>query len=183
MNVQALKKPTLILRKSIVVVAIKLAVLQLVFALTYFLLRVTKNTMFGGFGYSPATADMQFWLGLLIFLVLSLGQTLIMVYILLQWNREQYVIRDDSIVHTRGVMNNREEVYSLRGVEAGKVRQGLVGRLLNFGTVSVFSPVLKKEYFLYDIPNPELMKRTMLSLLQNKSENSEKIIPIPALQD
>lgn len=79
-------------------------------------------------------------------------------------------------------MNIREEGYSLRGVEAGKVRQGLLGRLLNFGTVSVFSPVLKKEYFLYDIPNSEMMKRRMLALLQSRMEKDEKIIPIPGLQ-
>lgn len=179
---QSLEKPRLIIHKSLVVVVLKLIVLQAVFMLTYFMFRLVKNGLFGGPAYAPAIADSQFWLGMTMFLVLATIQMVITAVILLQWGREQYVVREDSIVHTRGVMNNREEVYSLRGVEAGKVRQGLLGRLLNFGTVSVFSPVLKKEYFLYDIPNPEMMKRRMLALLQSRMDKDEKIIPIPGLQ-
>ena len=182
MNTVDVKQPRFIIRKSIVVVVLKLVMLQAVFMLAYFFMRIAKNTMLGGLYYASNMSDTQFWLGLLLFLVLATTQMIITAYILLQWNREQYEIRDDSIIHTRGVVHNKEEVYSLNGVEAGKVRQGLMGRLLNYGTVSVFSPVLKKEYFLYDIPNPDLMKQTMLALLQNKSTKDEKIIPIPGLQ-
>lgn len=155
----------------------KLLGLQAVTILGYLLIRLSKLWTFQTFFQNDNYHDLNFWLGIGVFVVAIFIQTVLLAQIVLRWIFEYYEVKEDYIVHTRGVLKKKEDIYSLRTIEAGNVIQPLFGKLLNYGTIRIYSPVLKTEYFLHDIPNPREMRDTLTSLLSSEKTGNEKIIP------
>lgn len=168
----------LIIRKSSVILISKIIALQMVVVLSYVTLRFSKLWIFQQLFTENDYHELNFWLGLVVFLVLAVLQTVALVALTLEWLYEYYEIRKDIIVHTRGVLKKKEDMYSLKTVEAGNVEQSLLGKILNFGTIRIYSPVLKREYFLNDIPDPHHMRSSVISLLSGKGDQDKKIIPM-----
>jgi hypothetical protein len=167
----------LIIRKSIAVLVSKILALQLVVVLLYVLIRLSKYWFFGQFFADNDYHHLNFWLGIMVFLVLLLLQTIILVSLVLEWFFEYYDLRKDLIVHTKGVFRKKEDIYSLKTVEAGNVLQSFTGKIFKFGTVRIYSPVLKREYFLSDIPDPHNIRAAVIDLLSVEDSNDKKIIP------
>jgi len=167
----------LIIRKSVAVLISKVLMLQLVVMLLYLLLRLTKYWFLRQIFTDNNYHDLNFWLGIIIFVVILILQTITLVAVVLEWFFEYYEVRKDLIIHTKGVLRKKEDIYSLKTVEAGNVNQSFMGKLLNFGTVQVYSPVLQSEYFLRDIPDPHHIRTAVVALLSSKKDNDKKIIP------
>lgn len=171
------RKP-IIVKRSLVIVISKLVVIQSIVMLAYLVSRFAKFTILGQLYYEDDIRDLEFWIGILAFMFFMIGQALASTFVILQWAREQYEITRESVVHVTGILSNNEEVYSLNTVEVANVTQDFTGRMLNYGTVSFYSPVLKKQYYLYDIPNPEKIKNSIIELIAIKHESKDKIIPL-----
>ncbi len=169
--------PTLTIHKSIATLVSKVVALQVLAILTYTVIRLSKYWIFRQFFTDEDYHDLNFWLGISVFVTVIVIQTTLLISLILEWFCERYEIRRDVIIHTKGVFKKVEDIYSLKTVEAGNVVQSLVGRLLGYGTVRIYSPVLKREYFLNDIPNPVHVKDTVLSLLKTDHYDNKKIIP------
>lgn len=178
-----LQENPIIIRKAVGLLVLKLATLQLVVFAVYIVARVTKTAIFATLFAVNASEGERLWTGVVFFLLLLALQTAIIGYIVLEWLHNFYELRGGSITHAWGVVAKRQEVYSLQNIEAGKVRQDVFSRLFGFGTVSFYSPVLKKEYTLTDIANPYEMKDMILGLIDDPRGREEKIIPIAGSAD
>lgn len=165
------------LRKSIAVLILRIAALQLLALLVYIVIRLSKLLFFRELFAGDDYHDLNFWLGIMVLILVVIVQAVFLITIVLQWYYEVYEIRKDLVVHSRGVLKRKEDIYSLKTVEAGSVSQSLPGKLLNYGTVKIYSPVLKREYSLVDISNPQQTRDTIISLLGTKTGQLQKIIP------
>lgn len=169
--------PITIIRKSIAVLVIKIYVLQTVAVFAYVLVRLSNAWLFSAFFIDSGPLDANFWLGIFAFIVIMTAQAAILITVVLEWFNESYEVRHDLIIHTRGVFKRKEDIYSLKTVEAGSIMQPLFGKLFNYGTVKIYSPVLKREYWLSEIPNPQKVRDSIVDLLGVTQGGKRKIIP------
>lgn len=89
-----------------------------------------------------------------LFACISLFELGLLVYVTLTWANNEYEIRAGSIRHKHGILHIREELYSLRNLGSITITQTLLGRLLNYGSIHAYSPILKQDIHLMNIHNP-----------------------------
>lgn len=86
--------------------------------------------------------------------LLLIFKALFTFYVLLAWLNEYYEISTERIAHIRGVFFTKEKRYDLGNIRQIIIRQSLIGRLLNYGTIEFYDYAVKKYYQLYLIHNP-----------------------------
>lgn len=163
--------PKKIVRLSPSILIAQLIVLEVIiifFGIGMSLLSVPLSRLIG------MPADM-FQLGLITLSIFEMALTAVVVA---KWMSEVYYIYETSIVHRIGILSVKEEEYSLRNIEALTANQSLLGRLLNFGTLHFFSPVLRQEYYLSNVPDVFSLRNLVDEIVNSvKSEGTkEKII-------
>jgi hypothetical protein len=173
----AKKSSVLTIRKSIFILIGKIIAVQVVIVLLYLLIRLSKYWFLRQVFTDNNYHDLNFWLGIIVFTVLLLLQTVVLMAIVLEWFYEYYEVRSDLIVHTKGVLRKKEDIYSLKTVEAGSVTQSFIAKICNFGTIEVYSPVLQSKYYLNDVPDPHNIKDAVVALLSSEKDKDKKIIP------
>lgn len=163
-------------RQTPVILIIKLLTLELMLVFAYLLIRLPK--FFINDISSSLFVDLSY-ISLLIFVVFTLAEIIAVVLITLQWTNEYYLIRDGDILHLRGVFSYKEETFSLKNVQSFTVDQSFIGRILNYGSIKFYSPVLKQEYFLTNITDPVNLKEAIEDIVNNEGRASgDMIIPI-----
>lgn len=86
----------------------------------------------------------------------------------LRWTSEQYIITDRRVIQVRGILNKRVTDSSLEKINDVELRQSLIGRLLNFGTVEILTATGDEGANLMDrIQSPLEFKRAMLEAKHN----------------
>ena len=142
-----MNKHSSIFRKSPFILLSRLFVLELLLAVAYGIVGTTISSLF----------DEQF-LRLTSFIIFTIIEMAIVLWITLKWSGEFYSISNEDLVHQKGVFDTSEESFSLKNVQAVSLSQSFIGRMFNYGTVKFFSPVLKQEYYLAEISDPKLVK-------------------------
>lgn len=79
----------------------------------------------------------------------------IMLNILLNWVARYFIIKNGEFIERKGIMNSKQLIKPLVGVEWIQVRQGFLGKLMNFGDLIIHTPLLKKNLIVKDISSPE----------------------------
>ncbi|NTV65229.1 MAG: PH domain-containing protein [Oscillochloris sp.] len=85
----------------------------------------------------------------------------------LRWNTEQYVITDRRVIQIRGIMNKRVIDSSLDKINDVELRQSLVGRMMNFGTVEILTASDEGINMMDRIEGPLEFKKAMLDAKHN----------------
>lgn len=86
----------------------------------------------------------------------------------LRWSSEQYVVTDRRVLQVRGIFNKRVIDSSLEKINDVELRQSLVGRILNFGTIAILTASGEEGANLMDrIEAPIAFKRAMLEAKHN----------------
>lgn len=137
-------------RTSIVFLISKLIILDIIataVALAYF----------GAVSYSLLSEEarlMIFSYNLGYFLTLGIAKVFLSLYVVLQWINEYYEIRPDKIIYRRGIIFRRVDVYDYAHIRSIGVHQGMLGRIFNFGSLSIYDRGVYKYYYLSYIHNP-----------------------------
>lgn len=87
-------------------------------------------------------------------LILGFG-VLINLYLLLAWYNHLYIIGVDEITETEGVLWRRDLTLEFPSLDILNVRQGILGRIFNFGDVEVVSTETNERVHLKQIPRPQ----------------------------
>lgn len=101
------------------------------------------------------TGDWNF--GFLSFLLIMTGiQAGLVLLIVLQWKNHEYYLTENYIQENRGFLTRTSKKYEMRDVRDVSVRQGILGRLWNFGDVIIDSsaPEYHEVIILTAIPEP-----------------------------
>lgn len=139
---------------------IRLLVLELIIVFLYLLIRIPKSFVFF-VNFDPSIFSQVYWLGTLYFLFLSLAELILVCIIVLNWANEVWEIRQGILFHRRGIFKLIEDTYSLKNIGSVTISQSFLGRLLNYGTIVVYSPILKQEFFITNIENPKKFVKTL----------------------
>lgn len=90
---------------------------------------------------------------------------IVTAYIVLLWLNEYYEISPKVVLHKSGIFFVKKEQMSLDDIQSVSLRQGVLGRLLNFGTLSLYDWKWGKREYLYAIHNPMRYLKILESLL------------------
>lgn len=100
-------------------------------------------------------------------LVLQALDAVLVGTFLLRWVQAAYVFTPDEIIVRDGLWHTEQAVYRVDGLRELRVRQGLFGKLCNFGTITFYSPLLHQEIRLKNVPNPHVYEK-VLALRKSK---------------
>ena len=70
------------------------------------------------------------------------------------WVSEEYIIKAEELVAKHGVLTTRHTAYPYIGMQRIHVKQGILGKTFNYGTVLVYMPVLGQEISFNELSNP-----------------------------
>lgn len=149
-KIHGLDVPFLIARKSVVFLAVRLGLIEIVFIL----IALVTLVIFSNFG-DAATRGLLFS-SLVVYLIgfLILVKVIASFVACVAWLREYYEIRPQEVIYRRGIITLKEVIFSCKNVQEMEVHQTVLGKIFNFGTVSLYNPVLRERFFLRDISEP-----------------------------
>lgn len=94
---------------------------------------------------------------------------------ILKWLLEYYRLEPREIEHRQGIFFINKEIILLKNVETICLRQSLIGKLLNYGTIRLYAPTIQQDFQLKTIDKPEKFIRALEKSIHK--ENSDiKII-------
>lgn len=181
MNTEDLKKKTrnnkFILRKAPMLLAFDIInssfLFILVLGILTFLLYFFKPDVF----QDEANAN------LLLFLIYAIGLVIFIIGLIIRiflWTNKFYVINKDTIAFHEGIIFSKRKMYSLEETRIVTLRQNALGKILNYGTVMIFNPIINQDIVLKDILNPRLIA-DILQAAENTKNPSRDIIPMRTL--
>lgn len=162
-------KPVTI-RQSIFFLVWKLVVVDLLLITTYAIADLPILIL------SDTNPDMglilsEDWFGLTTLLILTTIEMFVIIYIVLKWANENYEIRENDIIHRRGIIKIKEDMYSMRNFTAISLIQTIPGRIFRYGNVKLYNPALNHSLTLLRISNPEKYNELLSEKLPKAGEN------------
>jgi uncharacterized membrane protein YdbT with pleckstrin-like domain len=85
----------------------------------------------------------------------------------LRWTTEQYIVTDRRVIQIRGILNKRVIDSSLEKINDVELRQTLIGRMMNFGTVEILTASDEGINVMDRIEGPLEFKKAMLDAKHN----------------
>ncbi len=98
------------------------------------------------------------------------------VSLLMKWAGTSYVIKDNEIVVQKGLFNIKQKIYPLEGHEEVEIYKSLLGKIFDYGTLSIYQPVLQKYITLENIQDPDLFAEVIRQTKSKELLSSEKVI-------
>jgi len=104
-------------------------------------------------------------LNMTIFLALVILKTATTIYILADWVDEYYEITPKQVRHIRGIIIKREESNTLEHMANVRIDQGVMGRIFNYGTLTLYNWASEQQFTLYLIHNPRKYMNILKEIL------------------
>lgn len=148
------------IRTSIVFVVLKLIVLDILatfFALGFFWIISSGNL-------TDQTNSFLISNSYFYFLILAIVKLIFTLYVIIQWLNEYYEITPNQIIYRRGIVWRKVDVYDYAHIRSIGIQQSFFGRILNYGSLSIFDRGVYKYYFLNFIHNPHRYFKMLQSL-------------------
>ncbi|MCS7092728.1 MAG: PH domain-containing protein [Patescibacteria group bacterium] len=138
-------KNLFIIRRSLVIFVMRLIAIELVFGIFYLSIRYINS--FLGISFSQfLLVESVIFMSIEIFLI---------CYVILSWVSNYYVLKDKELIIVSGILVRKEQSISLSGAQSITYEMSIIGRILNYGNVHLYSPVLQKEVYLSGVSEPK----------------------------
>ena len=108
-----------------------------------------------------------------IYVVLVILKTALTVFIIIQWFEETYDITSKEVIHRKGFLFRDEARFTLKHIGTIKVHQGFLGRIFNYGTLSLYDWVNGKNIDLYLIHDPLKYHKILQGILPEADKERE----------
>lgn len=102
-------------------------------------------------------------------------KTFITVFLTLQWLNEYYEISIDMIKYCRGIIFRRVDDYPTADIKFIEVNQSPLGKLLNFGTITILNVRRIELAQMYLIHNPMRYAKVIEDIVPNLIERKRMI--------
>jgi membrane protein YdbS with pleckstrin-like domain len=139
------------LRHSVFLLILNLITIEFLFDIFYFILKVLPIPLKLSLSFQTQLWPIYFG----IFGVLLIFKIILMVFAALQWVTSNYEIRKNEIRYKYGVFSHNEKIFMCTHTQEVRYTQNLLGRIFNFGSIEIYSPVIKERVYLASIPNPK----------------------------
>ena len=90
----------------------------------------------------------------------------IFVWLMMKWVNEGYLLLEDEVIVKSGIVSQQEKSYPYNNMQSVIVKQGFLGRWLNYGDVRVFIPTLGEELVFQEVPNPGIFAEKLKKSLK-----------------
>lgn len=157
------------IRTSIWLMLFRVIVLECLFSSVYFLFIIPLFLQ-----------ELQFSAPLLSFIKAGVAwvffvKPILSVYIVLQWVNEYYEVRPDRVLYRRGLLFRKEAHYVLERISLIGLKQSLLGKIFNFGTLSLYDIDTREYIYFYYLHNPLRYYRILETLLPGADEDKRVI--------
>lgn len=112
------------------------------------------------------------YIGLILISIIFFAQISLTIYAVVVWMNEYYELFPEYLIHRRGVVFRKESKFPIRNIRFIQVNQGILGKMLNYGTLTLLDGRRNKFLDLYLIHNPVRYYQILDKL--NPSINEEK---------
>lgn len=110
-------------------------------------------------------------------LFILLAETVMVFFIFFRWFKESYQIRNNEIIHARGVWYRHRTIIPLEHIVSVNHRQSPLGKLTKYGTIELVSNNTNKKIRLENIPAPEEYVDLILKFKRfSENKNSEVVM-------
>lgn len=163
--------PHVTIRQSISILLLKLIVLEIIAAIVFVIFHpILFSSQFTNvFPYIDLYNTSTFFLAVLVKMIIT-------IYAVLAWLNEYFEITPSLVRHKKGIFFVKVEQLALDDIQSITLQQGLLGKLLNFGTLSLFDWKWRKLEYLYDIHNPTKYLDIIETLLPGIDEEKDIFI-------
>jgi len=160
----------MIAHQSHVFLIIKLIAIEILTLFLYLFIRLPKTIII--LPNLPIAENISLnYITIIYFIALSLIQLIFIVNITLEWANNIYEVRDDSIIHRQGIFNIKEDIYTLRSLSSVTIEQSIWGKLFNYGTIVLYSPIHKTNYYMINVHNPKKIADTFYDNLEDNKKS------------
>jgi len=159
------------IRQSISILIIKLIVVDIFAAILVGVVYVFLNFGEVGsyLGIDPTAATF------IVFASLAFIKLSISWYIVLDWISEYYELRPTCIIYRHGIIFTKEEKINFTDIRKIAVKQGLMGKFLNYGTIEVYDFLMQKSLNAYLIHNPLRYENLLADLIPEVEEEKDLV--------
>lgn len=141
----------IVIRRSVAVFIIRIILLELVFEIIYLSWRTLIH-------FLPTSLETTLTLNvasLIFFLILvTVIQNILLIIIALNWSRNYYEFRTKDIAQYKGILTNTKQSYEYRDIQSISVHQSILGRMFNYGSVTLYIPTLGHDVHFNEVSNP-----------------------------
>jgi len=123
----------------------------------YLTLNFTEISMY--IGLDTAVTTFSF------FLIVAVIKISLSMYVVLDWINEYYEVTPSELIYRRGVIYVKEEKVRFSDIRKIELRQGLLGRIFNFGNLILYDFMLKKDLEAFLIHNPQRYLKILSDLI------------------
>lgn len=134
--------------------------------------------MISNISTSQKTGFLFFSYDIWTYIIIAIAQICFTLQILLQWLNYYFELRPAEIAFRTGFLDRKEKIYSLTYIESITINQHMLGRILNYGTINLYNPVLKKSIYINSINNPQKYMKLIEEEIAKarKAENHASIL-------
>jgi len=141
---------TYIMRQSPVFLVTRIVGVEVLMLITHFVLRYSLEQIFTLLSF-PFSVQALFVEAVIIQIV----NLYFLVVVVLSWVNEYYILNPKEVVIKKGIVSSRSTTYEFANLQSMTIRQSFWGRILNYGTIKLYNPVLRADVYLTNISNPE----------------------------
>jgi membrane protein YdbS with pleckstrin-like domain len=156
-------------RQSVAVVVIKLLLLELtaaVFVAFYFGFFTSMMNAIGSSSWFVKTVVLFFF---------ALIKTYLVGYVIYDWINEYYEITPHRVVFRKGFIFKKKHGYSYNHIKLVGLKQGIWGRLFNFGTIHLYDRSINENIHMFLIHNPKKCLELLEELIPLADEELETV--------
>lgn len=159
------------IRQSISILIIKLILVDLLAAFLVGILFITINftELALGLGLNSTLLTFTFFLSMAVLKLLLSG------YIILDWLNAYYELTPQSLIQRHGIVFIKEERVNFSDIRKIVLKQGLLGKIFNFGTIELYDFLMKKSMNVFLIHNPWRYEKIILDLIPELEEEKSVI--------
>ncbi len=119
-----------VIRRSPVVLVYKIIIIELLFLVLF----IGVSTIFSYFEIEDIFWGPLSALTVINFLIQFIN-IIIIIIILLAWINRKYIINEDQVIKTRGILRKKTDAFDIGEIQTAKVRQSIPGRLFKYGDI------------------------------------------------
>lgn len=115
--------------------------------------------------------QLRFSLGVLMTMI-GLGLFIIIVTL---WINEGISVDNEEITYKNGVLNSKVSTYPYANIQRVTVEQSVLGKMFNFGTITLYTPLLGQDLVFHEMPSPHELATSIKQKL-NKPDREQFLI-------
>jgi uncharacterized membrane protein YdbT with pleckstrin-like domain len=108
----------------------------------------------------------------ILIIALVIADLLVTVSLFLTWKQTYYVIRPNEIIIRGGIFEIKEKNFQLNQLETASVVQSLFGRIMDYGTIRLYTPLLEEKVMLFQIPTPNKYKDMVVQFSKQQQQTA-----------